>query len=320
MKPVNPQEPEQDAGVEPTSPSLDVGAGFQVPVEKLGRFALQQSLPAKDGWSAFLAVDPVFEQEVVVHVAQERAFPDAAARAQFEAAAEVAKTLSHPSIVPVVGAGKSELGSYIVYQQLPGIDLDQWLAEQPAPLDGESAAGLVQCLADAVQHAHQRGLLHRALSPAHILIDRLPVPKEDESRWFPTQVRINHYALGSAQRWNPELAQDRPDVLPYLSPEERSRDVGTGSTTDIYSLGTILYRLLTGSPPAAPDLPWSDMQVDRTMDKPLQSVCRKCLCELPADRYQTAFELADELIQCYPDPSTAGRPAKGLKKILRWPR
>lgn len=320
MKPVDPQEPEQDARVELPSPPSDVGAGFGVPAEKLGRFLLQEPVPAEEGWSTFLAVDPVFEQEVVVHVAQERAFPDAAARTQFEEAAEVAKTLSHPSIVPVVGAGKSELGSYIVYQQSPGIYLDQWLAQQPGPLAGQSAAGLVQCLADAVQHAHQRGLLHRALSPAHILIDRSPASEDDDLSWFPTQVRINHFALGSAQRWNPELAQDRPDALPYLSPEERNRDVGTGSTADIYSLGAVLYRLSIGPLPPMLDLPWSDILVGCSMNKPLQTVCRKCLCKAPEDRYQTAFELADELIQCYPDPSTAGRPGKGLKKILRWPR
>ncbi|MCH2181814.1 MAG: protein kinase [Mariniblastus sp.] len=290
-------------------------------VDKIGRFVIQQSMSAVPAWSTYLALDPVFEQEVLVHVVGDQVFSTATAQAQFEEAAHAAKVLSHPSIVPVVGAGNSDLGPYIVYRHCPGISLDQWLAEQPGPLDGKSAAGLVQCLADAVQHAHQRGILHRALNPTHILIDRPETETEEDSeKWLPTQVRINHYAIGFAQQENEAAENDRLPALAYRSPEERGGEGEIGTTTDIYSLGAILYRLSVGPPPAGPDLRLNEMPAPWPMDDSLQAVCRKCLRDLPAERYPTAFELADELIRCYPDPSTTGRSGRGLKKLLRWPR
>ncbi len=314
MKRVHRQETDRTSGSRPRP-----GDDPQPLVDKIGRFVIQQSMPAASAWSAYLALDPVFEQEVLVHVAGDQVFPTAAARLQFEEAAHTAKALSHPSIVPVVGAGNSDLGSYIAFQRCPGISLDQWLAEQPGPLDGKSAAGLVQCLADAVQHAHQRGILHRALNPTHILIDR-PAAEEDSERWLPTQVRINHYAIGPAWQENEVPGNDRLATLVYRSPEERGGEGEIGTASDIYSLGAILYRLSVGPLPGGSDLRLNEMPAPWPMDDGLQAVCRKCLDDAPAERYRTAFELADELIRCYPDPSTTGRSGRGLKKLLRWPR
>ncbi len=299
--------------------------------DKIGLFEIEELLEQSDGWVTYWATDPRFDREVLIKVAGRETFPTAQAEIDFQNEISAARILSHTSIVPVVGSGKCSTGSYAVYQRCPGVTLDRWLREQQEPIHPQSAAALVQCLADGVQHAHQRGILHRGLNPRNILIDR---SEEDKPKWTPIQVRINHYGLGNAEPENKrqEEAGRATDALAYCSPEQRRGDAEITTATDIYSLGAILYRLLTGqAPPLAetaagqgqsPSVTWPPSRESQqpVLDPVIQSICCKCLSHSPADRTTTAFELADELIYCYQDRTAAQETAGGLKKLLRWPR
>ena len=299
--------------------------------DKIGSFEVEELMERSAGWATYWATDPRFDREVLIRVSDREAFPTAQAEIDFQKDISAARILSHTSIVPVVGSGRCSAGSYVVYERCPGITLDQWLREQQEPIHPQSAAALVQCLADGVQHAHQREIVHRGLNPRNILIDRC---EEDKPKWTPIQVRINHYGMGIAGPENEiqEQAARATGVLAYWSPEQRRGGAEITTATDIYSLGAILYRLLTGQLPPlveavsgqgqSPSVTWPLNREPQqpVLDPEIQSICCKCLSHSPADRYTTAFELADELIYCYQGRPAASGPTGGLKKLLRWPR
>ena len=292
-------------------------------LEKIGPFELEKLLQQRGGWSLYLASDPRFDREVLVRIAQRQAFDSQEDQQRFEQGARSARVLSHPSIVPVFGSGKQDDRSFIVYERCPGVGLESWLEEQPAPWDPHQAAGLVQCLADAIQHAHQRDLLHLRLHPGNILIDRCV---DQKSQWLPREVRIQNYGMGHFEF---EQAVSHHVTFPYCSPEQRRGDVSVDATADIYSLGAILYGLLTGQssaakttpgePPGA-EQPASDRLWPVDLDPLLQAIVQKCLSPCASDRYTTAFELADELIYWQQGRLPGRSSPTGLKRLLRWPR
>jgi eukaryotic-like serine/threonine-protein kinase len=167
--------------------------------------------------------------------------------------------------------------------------------DQPVP--PRDAAGLVQQLADAVHYAHQKGVLHCGLKPSNVLLTADGVPK------------ITNFGLRAhreqPERWQ-QLASRR--IPSYLAPElADGRFADVGPATDVYALGAILYKLLTGQPPFLADTlaqTWEQMRaqmpplpssVQPDVPKILDAVCLKCLAKEPHERYPSAGELAQEL-------------------------
>ncbi len=162
----------------------------------------------------------------------------------------------------------------------------------------DEAARIVRDVAEAVQHAHDRGIIHRDLKPANILIDNTGRP------------RVTDFGLARKQDVVGSLTSDGSVIgtPAYMSPEQASGECDTiGPLSDVYSLGAVLFHLLTGHPPfggsnvfeivdrVRSDPPERPRDLVSSIPEPLETICLRCLAKDPQNRYPTAQALADEL-------------------------
>jgi serine/threonine-protein kinase len=248
--------------------------------------------------------------------------------ARFRGEAETAARLNHPHIVPVYDVGQHDGLPYFTMRYVPGTTLAERLPEGPLP--GREAARLLAPIARAIAKAHQQGVLHRDLKPSNVLID--------------TEGRPYVSDFGLAKRLLSESADDSHTVplapktqtgailgTPgYMSPEQAAGSRGTiGPGTDIYSLGAILYSLLTGRPPfqaASPvdtvmmvleQDPISPQLLNPRVDRDLEMIALKCLQKPTELRYNTADELADDLEAYLADEPVSARSSRFAQILTR---
>ncbi len=254
--------------------------------------------------------------------------------ARFRAEAESAARLEHPNIVPVHEVGECDGQAYFSMKYVEGTTLAARVAEGPLP--PREAARIVAVIARAVDHAHQQGILHRDLKPANILLASVasgqsPVVKDgNDPRSGNWQLTTDNWPMvtdfGLAKRVEGGASLTRSGAIlgtpSYMSPEQAAGSRGTiGPASDIYSLGSILYELLTGRPPfqgaSAVDTlmlvleqePVPPRRLNPRVDRELEMVCLKCL-QKPADlRYASAGRLADDLEAFLNGERVAARPS-----------
>ena len=157
---------------------------------------------------------------------------------RFQTEAEAAANLKHPNIVAIHEVGEHEGQHYFSMDYIEGQTLAERMRQGPMPL--KQAARCVQTIAGAIHYAHQRGVLHRDLKPSNILLDRQGQP------------HVTDFGLAKLVEQGSSLTQSQ-DVMgtpSYMAPEQAAGDMKQLTTAaDIYSLGAILYELLTGRPP-----------------------------------------------------------------------
>lgn len=217
-------------------------------------------------------------------------------RERFRREVEAVAKLDHPGILPVYEVGENAGLPFFSMKLAEGGGLDERLES----LSGHwrDIASLMVKLADAVEHAHERGILHRDLKPANILFDSHGVA-------MIADFGLARLGAGSALLTLPATALGSPN---YMAPEQVSAQFGElGARTDVYGLGAILYQLLTGRPPIQgqdavetlrlvpthPPPPGSVTRPDIPPD--LEAIALKCLAKKPADRYASAAELAADI-------------------------
>jgi len=254
--------------------------------------------------------------------------------------AQAAANLDHPNIVPIYEVGEHVGHHYFSMRLINGGSLAQRMADyqlttEVSRSDDPAAAKkgleerkakavtLIAQMARAVHHAHQRGVLHRDLKPANILIDARGEP-------FVTD-------FGLAKRVDSPAEMSRSDTVVgtpnYMSPEQaRGRHKDLTTATDIFSLGAVLYHLLTGRPPFQGPTPWETLRqvveqepprpsaVNRQVDPDLETICLKCLEKTPALRYASAEALADDLGRWLRHEPIQARPSTEFQKVYRWAR
>src|SRR5262249_45847650 len=160
--------------------------------------------------------------------------------ARFRVEAQAAAHLEHPNIVPVYAAGEHDGQAYFCMRYVEGQTLAEVLAR--GPMRPRDAASLLVAIARAVDFAHQRGIIHRDLKPSNILLDKEGEPHVTD---FGLAKRVQGPAGGGLTLTGAIIGTPA-----YMAPEQISGHRGTpGSASDIYSLGVILYEMITGRPP-----------------------------------------------------------------------
>ena len=203
-----------------------------------------------------------------------------------------------------------------------GLTLAQLVAKGPLP--ARQAATYLKTIAEAIHFAHERNVLHRDLKPSNVLIDSAT-----------DQPRVTDFGLAKRLEAETELTLSG-QVLGspnYMSPEQAVAKRGTvGKRSDVYSLGAILYHLLTGRPPFQGETltdvlhqvvnndPLAPRLLTPRVPHDLETICLKCLEKEPARRYQTAQELADELGRFLRDEPIQARPVTRVERAWRWCR
>jgi len=266
---------------------------------------------------------------------------------RFQAEAEAAANLDHPNIVPIYDVGQHDGQHYFSMGYVDGQSLAQRIAD--GPLDCRDAAELLVPVADAVQYAHERGIIHRDLKPANVLLRR-NLESRDQSPEQQDTVRPGSSSghrrasleshpmvtdFGLAKRL--EVADGLTasgDIIgtpSYMPPEQASGQAAQISPAgDVYSLGAILYCLVSGHPPfqAASVLDTLDQVVQRepvplrhlnaAIDRDIDTIALKCLQKEPAKRYGSAAELADELRRYLAGEPIHARPVGAVERTWRW--
>ncbi len=240
---------------------------------------------------------------------------------RFRAEAAAAARLQHPNIVAIHEVGQHEGIRYFSMDFVEGPNLSQLQAGRSLP--PQRAAAYLKTLAETIQYAHQQGILHRDLKPSNVLIDPFGEP------------RITDFGLAK------ELSGDSDLTVPgqvlgtpgYLPPEQA--DTSHGPLTpaaDVYSLGAILYYMLTARAPfvsgslretlrqmLASD-PVAPSSLNPEIPRDLETICLKCLERSPGRRYPSAAALAEDLRRFLADESIVARPATSLDRFTRWCR
>ena len=240
---------------------------------------------------------------------------------RFYTEAEAAGNLDHPGIVPIFEVGQHEGQHYFSMGFVEGQSLSQRLAEGPLP--PREAAKLMGHVCEAIEYAHQRGVIHRDLKPANILLDRACNPRVTDFG-LAKQVEGDSGLTGSGQ------IMGTPS---YMPPEQAGGNRGdVGPASDVYALGATLYALLTGRPPfqaATPmdtviqvlsDEPVPPRRLNAAVDRDLETICLKCLAKPPKGRYVSAAALGEDLRRFLAGQPILARPVSAWEHTVKWAR
>lgn len=288
---------------------------------RLGDYELIAELARGGMGVVYRARQISLNRPVAVKVLLAGQFSNATALKRFHVEAAAAASLNHPNIISIFEVGEEDGQPYFSMELIEGRGLDE--LTRPGPLPPTDAARLLRTIARAVQFAHERNVLHRDLKPSNIMVDNTGVPhiadfglaKQIESS---ADLTLTGHVLGTPG---------------YMPPEQA--EPGHGKTTvasDVYSLGAILYHLVTARPPFMADSltqtlrlvtdgePVSPRLLNPNVSRDLETICLKCLEKDPARRYATAQELADELDRLLNGEPIRARPIAAAERLARWCR
>lgn len=264
--------------------------------------------------------------------------------ARFEQEARAVASLRHPHIAQLHEFGTAGDQQYLIMEFVSGGSLADRLAGKTLP--PRDAAGLVALLGDAMQHAHDHGILHRDLKPANILLavedpsaggsdDADPSRAAAETPISAVVPKVADFGLAKRLEDGAGLTQSG-DILgtpSYMAPEQAAGSLaGLGPATDLYALGAILYECLTGRPPflgpepfqvlaqVLQDEPVPVRGLQPGVPKDLETICLKCLEKAPPRRYPSAGALAQDLRRFLAGEPIVARPIGPVERMAKWSR
>jgi peroxiredoxin len=245
---------------------------------------------------------------------------------RFHLEAEEAGHLDHPNIVPIYQVGEQDGQHYFTMKLIEGGNLAQQVKDKPMSVT--DAVRLVAKMARAVHYAHQRGILHRDLKPGNILLDAAGEPHI-------TDFGLAKHLTGPGGQ-APEGASTQSGAVvgtpSYMAPEQAAARKDLSVAVDVYSLGAILFELLTGQPPFKAETPIDTIlqvlekdppcprSLNPQLDKDIEIITLKCLEKAPQHRYGSAARLAEDLDRYLAGEPIQARPASVVERTVKWAR
>ncbi len=335
---IEPADSEPQAAVSPSASHLDQS-------HTLGHYVLQRMLGKGGMGAVWEAMDSRLQRRVAVKVilSDPEGSSDSIERLRREAAN--AARLRHPNIVTVHDVGQDGRYNYLVMDYVEGITLAEAMRQQP--LSYRQMAEILEKTARAVQYAHEQGVVHRDLKPSNIMLEynKLPAnaaPLASRNISGRLGAALQETAFGEPLLMDFGLAKNiqgdatlsqsgqimgTPAYMPPEQAEGRLKEIGPRS--DVYSLGAILYEMLTGRPPftgenavkvlqaVLDDDPITPRQLTPDVPRDLETICLKCLEKRPERRYPTATDLALDLRAWLAGEPIQARPQTFLDRLLR---
>lgn len=336
----SPQSEDKDRPVTETSPRDYAGKSVEDDTEfrPSNRYQLISRLGQGGFGIVFLARDQQLNRNVALKMPRPDLLLTKSMVQRFLREARNVAKLDHPNIVPVLATDETAFMPSIVYPYCSGPTLGAWLHSRPAPPDYRVVAKIVQLLAEAVQHAHARGILHRDLKLANVLLE--PMTECDqhycfndgESSWIP---RVTDFGISKATEAvdNETLTGSVMGTLEYMAPEQiRGLTNDIGSHSDVYSLGVILYELLAKQRPYSGDsgadviLKMKDAgppllrKLRPEIPRDLEAIVTRCLSVSIHQRYVSAAGLAEDLGNFLESRPVLARKNSIAVRTARWIR
>jgi WD40 repeat protein/tRNA A-37 threonylcarbamoyl transferase component Bud32/tetratricopeptide (TPR) repeat protein len=308
------------AGTRPALPFPEAREGESC-IQRFGDYELLGEIAQGGMGVVYKARQLSLNRTVAVKMIRSGAFASKEFVQRFRVEASAAAVLQHPNIVAVHEVGVHEGQHFFSMDYVAGQNLAQMVRDGPLPAN--RAARYVQRIAEAIHYAHQSGILHRDLKPSNVLVDQNDQPRVTD--------------FGLAKQLNSEssatLTGEVMGTPGYMPPEQASGNRGAVKAwSDVYSLGAILYHLLTGRAPfAAGSLeetlnqvlhqdPVSLRLLNPAVPRDLDTICLKCLEKEPTKRYSSAQLLAEELTRFLNQEPILARPLSTVGKAARWCR
>jgi serine/threonine-protein kinase len=276
----------------------------------LCRFQIKGEIRRGGMGTVYRGYDPDRDCQVAIkvlapHLAWERPFV-----ARFLREARTVSRISHPNIVNTVDVGRQDGVYYLVMDYIEGESLSHLISRE-APLSPQHAAEIVAQVADALDYAHQQGIVHRDVKPGNILIEP------------GGEVKLTDFGIAQGTKRMRLTAEGTSMGTPeYMSPEQ-AMGAPASPASDVYSLGIVLYEMLTGRVPFSGETPVATLRLQadvppeeprsivRTLPRAVDKVVLKALGKQPDARYSSAGALARALAEALEPPV----PAQWLQRI-----
>jgi len=263
--------------------------------QNIGRFQIKAELGRGGMSTVYLAHDPHFERDVAIKLLPHELLHHSSFRRRFDREAKIVASLDHPAIVPVYDFGEQDDQPFLVMRFMAGGSLTDRLKQGPVSLN--EAVRILRQLAPALDEVHRRGIVHRDLKPSNILFDQRNEPF------------ISDFGTAKFTYEHTKLTETGGAVgtPAYMSPEQIQAEVEIDGRSDIYTLGVILFEMLTGQHPYQTNTPiglavkhiFEPVPNLQEMQPNLPAACQPIVAKVMAkqreDRYQTAVAFAQDL-------------------------